>query len=128
MSPKFIRWIKKNNIYAFWNFRYTNFFSKNITYVDTEKSNWNLDDGYSFYLNHQTIVDVTPSRTSGVSYYHRLRLVLHTLDDDFLSCANLGLGIDGGRFMVRNSIYTNIRVKLTGYIIVPYCTIAPIGT
>jgi len=65
-------------------------------------------------LDRQTIVEVTPSRTSGVSYYHRLRLALHTLDDEFLSCANLGLDIDGGRFMVRNPIYTNIRVKLAG--------------
>ncbi|XP_060849633.1 pickpocket protein 28-like, partial [Rhopalosiphum padi] len=78
--------------------RYSDFFSKNITYVNAGKSNWNLDDGYSFYSKQHTIVDVTPARTSGVSYNHRLRLMLHTSDDDFLSCANLG--IEKGRFVI----------------------------
>ncbi|XP_050060296.1 pickpocket protein 28-like isoform X3 [Aphis gossypii] len=79
--------------------RYSDFFSKNITYVDTGKSNWNLENGYSFYTNqHDTIVDVTPARTNGVSYNHRLRLMLHNLDDEFLGCTNLGIG--NGRFLI----------------------------
>jgi hypothetical protein len=41
---------------------------------------------------------VIPARTSGVTYNHRLKLTLHTLDGDFLSCANLG--IEGGSFLV----------------------------
>jgi hypothetical protein len=92
----------------FCNFRYSDFFSKNITYVNAGKSNWNLDDGYSFYSKQHTIVDVTPARTSGVSYNHRLRLMLHTSDDDFLSCANLG--IEKSRFVVRITENINIRV------------------
>lgn len=68
--------------------RYVDFFSKDYAYVGTEKSNWNLDDGYALYLNDSMPVDVIPFRTGGNSYYHRLRLVMHSLDDKFLSCSN----------------------------------------
>jgi len=43
-------------------------------------------------------MDMIPSRTSGVSYNHRVKLMLHSLEDDFISCANLG--IKGGSFLV----------------------------
>jgi len=75
------------------------FFSTKITYVNTEKSYWNLEDGYSFYVNQPNRIDMIPARTSGVTYNHRIRLMLHALEDDFLSCANLG--VSGGSFLVR---------------------------
>lgn len=67
-------------------------------YVNTERSNWNLEDGYLFYANQPNLMDMIPSRTSGVSYNHRVKLMLHSLEDDFISCANLG--IKGGSFLV----------------------------
>lgn len=64
------------------------FFSNN-TYIPTIKSNWNLDDGYSLYLNNNVLLNVIPARTGGISYYHRLKLILHTLEDTFFSCPPL---------------------------------------
>ncbi|XP_050060299.1 pickpocket protein 28-like [Aphis gossypii] len=78
--------------------RYMEFFSTKITYVNTEKTYWNLEDGYSSYMNQPVLVNVIPARTSGVSYNHRLRLMLQSSDDDFLSCADLG--IEGGSFLI----------------------------
>jgi len=82
------------------------FFSTKSTYVNTEKTYWNLEDGYSSYINQPVFVNVIPARTSGVSYNHRLRLMLQSSDDDFLSCADLG--IEGGSFLVRYMILSNI--------------------
>lgn len=62
------------------------FFSKNNTFLNTQRSYWNLDDGYSFYLGDNILTEVIPPRTGGTSYYHRLRLMLHVLDDQFLKC------------------------------------------
>ncbi|XP_029346567.1 uncharacterized protein LOC115034291 [Acyrthosiphon pisum] len=52
-----------------------------------------------------------PSRTSGVSYNHRVRLMLHALEDDFLSCAYLG--VKGGSFLITFSNPAE------------YCTVSP---
>jgi len=67
-------------------FRYLNFF--NSTYVVTEKSKWNIDDGYLHYLDKNILVNVVPARTSGVSYYHRLKLFLFLKDEEFVGCPN----------------------------------------
>lgn len=82
------------------------FFSTKSTYINTEQTYWNLEDGYSYYINQPALVNVIPARTSGVSYNHRLRLMLESSDDDFLSCADLG--IEGGSFLVRYMIFLNI--------------------
>lgn len=82
------------------------FFSTKIMYVNTEKTYWNLEDGYSSYTNQPILTHVIPARTSGVSYNHRLRLMLQSSNDDFLSCADLG--IEGGSFLVRYMILSNI--------------------
>ncbi|XP_025415513.1 pickpocket protein 28-like [Sipha flava] len=71
--------------------KYLKFFSKSNSYIDSEKTLWNLDDGYSSYSDTDLLIDVVPSRTSGVSYYHRLRLNLHTNTDEFLRCPQLDL-------------------------------------
>lgn len=65
-----------------------NFFSTNNTYLDTEKSKWTLDNGYSLFSDKDDLFSVTPARTSGVSYYHRLRLKLHTTENAFSVCPN----------------------------------------
>jgi hypothetical protein len=75
----------------FFSSRYLKFFSKSNSYIDSEKTLWNLDDGYSSYSDTDLLIDVVPSRTSGVSYYHRLRLNLHTNTDEFLRCPQLNL-------------------------------------
>lgn len=67
-------------------FRYMEFF--NITYNNTETSKWNIDDGYSSYSDDDILVDSVPSRTNGVSYYHRLKLFLFSNDDEFVNCPN----------------------------------------
>lgn len=90
-------------LYDYYYFRYLNFFSKNLTYVITEKSNWNLDDGYPQYLKNNILLNIYPIRTSGVSYYHRLKVILHTMDDEFIGCPNLNFS--KGNFIV--SIYLN---------------------
>lgn len=72
-------------------------------YNNTAKSNWNVEDGYSFESNQRDFVDVIPARTSGVSYYHSLRLILHSLYDDYLGCDILG--VKGGSFVVRITHY-----------------------
>jgi len=83
-------------------------FFPNNTYKPTEQSNWNLDDGYSLYLNNNVLLNVIPARTGGISYYHRLRLMLHTVDKQFLSCPNFN---KKGSFVVRNKyiffVYNN---------------------
>lgn len=44
-------------------------------------------------------MDEYPARTTGVSYYHRLKLRLHSLRDEFLSCPNRTF--TDGFFLVR---------------------------
>jgi len=78
-----------------------NFFFKNYSYIGTEKIRWNVEDGYSFLTDNDMLVDVTPARTGGISYYHRLRLMLHMFDDRFLGCHNSGME-DG--FVVRKNV------------------------
>lgn len=78
------------------------FFSTKITYVNTKRSYWNLENGYLFYENQPNLVDVIPFRTSGISYNHRVKLMLNALEDNFLSCANLG--VNGGSFLVRYTV------------------------
>ncbi|KAL4090753.1 hypothetical protein QTP88_025530 [Uroleucon formosanum] len=78
--------------------RYMDFFSTKITYVNTKRSYWNLENGYSFYENQPNLMDVIPFRTSGVSYNHRVKLMLNALENNFLSCANLG--VSGGSFLI----------------------------
>ncbi|XP_022161246.1 pickpocket protein 28-like [Myzus persicae] len=74
-----------NNEY---NQRYLNFFLKNNSYIVTEKSNWNLDDGYPPNSENDLLVNINPARTSGVSHYHRLRLTINILDQEFFSCSS----------------------------------------
>lgn len=62
------------------------FFSKNHTFISTGRSIWNLDNGYSHYLDDGMLIDVIPARTGGTSYYHRLTLTLHILDGLFIRC------------------------------------------
>lgn len=79
--------LRNNKItYYFCFFRYMNFFSKNNTFPFVSKSKWNIDDGYP--LKNGILLNILPGRTSGVSYYHRLRMILHTMEDDFISCPN----------------------------------------
>jgi len=54
------------------------------------------------------LIDVTPARTGGISYYHRLRLMLHMFDDQFLGCPNNN--IENG-FLVRKNIFSLILLK-----------------
>lgn len=78
------------------------FFSKNNSYMDDKISIWNLDNRYSLYSNNDNmLVDVFPFRTGGISYYHRLRLMMHNMDNAFLGCPNHGLK---SSFFVRNKI------------------------
>ncbi|KAF0750068.1 pickpocket protein 28-like [Aphis craccivora] len=67
---------------------YLDFFSKNNSFIFTEKSNWNLDDGYPRNSENDLLVNLNPARTSGVSYYHRLRLMINMLDQEFLKCSS----------------------------------------
>lgn len=54
--------------------------------------NWNLDDGYLLNSNNDNmLMKMIPFRTGGTSYYHRLKLVLHNLNDVFMDCPNRGL-------------------------------------
>lgn len=76
-----------NNLIFFY-FRYLNFFLKNNSYIFTEKSNWNLDDGYPPNSENNLLVNINPARTSGVSHYHRLRLMINTLDQEFFGCSS----------------------------------------
>lgn len=69
-------------------FRYLDFFSKNNSFIFTERSNWNLDDGYPRNSENDLLVNLNPARTSGVSYYHRLRLMINMLDQEFLRCSS----------------------------------------
>lgn len=62
-----------------------NFFSKNATYTVTERTKWNLDDGYSSYSN-DVLLAVNPVRTNGVTYFNSLSFVLKKLKDEFLNC------------------------------------------
>lgn len=73
------------------------FFSKNSTYSNNITSSWNTDDGYSKFRNQSTLGDVWPARTSGVTYYHRLRLVVHSKIGDFLDCP---ISLVDGYFLV----------------------------
>ncbi|XP_027844875.2 pickpocket protein 28-like [Aphis gossypii] len=71
-----------------YNQRYLDFFSKNNSFIFTERSNWNLDDGYPRNSENDLLVNINPARTSGVSYYHRFRLMINMLDQEFLSCSS----------------------------------------
>lgn len=71
-------------------FRYLDFFSTNNTYSLTDKSEWSLDDGYKQTTENNLFLIVNPIRTTGVSYYHRLRVVVHSMEDDFLNCGDIG--------------------------------------
>ncbi|XP_029345801.1 pickpocket protein 28-like [Acyrthosiphon pisum] len=51
-------------------------------------SKWTFDDGYSLFSDKDVLFSITPARTSGVSYYHRLRLKLHTTENEFSACPN----------------------------------------
>lgn len=66
-------------------FRYTFFFSKHYTNTPTLHSKWTEDHGYNFYSHDNIQLDEIPARTSGISYYHRLVLRLHSFSD-FLGC------------------------------------------
>ncbi|CAI6361039.1 unnamed protein product [Macrosiphum euphorbiae] len=87
---------------------YLNFFSTNNTYLDTEKSKWTLDNGYSLFSDKDVLLSVTPARTSGVSYYHRLRLKLHTTENAFSVCPNNDFNEDFFLIMISNpgELYT----------------------
>lgn len=63
-----------------------NFFSTNNSYSVTDKTDWNLDDGYPQHLTNNLFLIVNPIRTTGVSYYHRLRVVIHSLENEFINC------------------------------------------
>lgn len=68
-------------------------------------SKWNLDDGYSAYSDNDNLLTnherVNPLRMSGVGYYHRFRLMLHSLqNDEVFNCPKIDIG--NGSFMVRN--------------------------
>ncbi|KAL4090752.1 hypothetical protein QTP88_025529 [Uroleucon formosanum] len=71
-----------------YNERYLNFFLKNNSYIGIERSAWNLDDGYPPSSENDYLVNINPARTSGVSNYHRLRLMINTMDQEFLSCSS----------------------------------------
>lgn len=74
------------------------FFSKNYSYINTEKFRWNIEDGYSFLTENDILLNTIPARTGGISYYHRLRLMLHMYDGRFLECP---YGDAENHFMVR---------------------------
>lgn len=92
-----------------------NFFFKNYSYIDTEKIRWNVEDGYSFLTDNDMLVNVTPARTGGTSYYHRLRLMLHTVDEKFLSCPNLK---KESSFVVRNEYIFLLTITVVDYNII----------
>lgn len=93
-------------------FRYLHFFSKNNSYAITSKTNWNLDDGYQ--NNNGVHSTLNSSPTSGVSYYHRLRMMLHTLGDDFIKCPN---NFITNSFLVRDTLFINNYSQYTIFIV-----------
>ncbi|KAL5233284.1 hypothetical protein ACI65C_000694 [Semiaphis heraclei] len=53
-----------------------------------QRSKWTLDVGYSLLSDENVLFNIIPARSNGVSYYHRLRLKLHTTENGFSICPN----------------------------------------
>lgn len=114
------------------------FFLTNNTYLNTEKSKWTLDDGYSLLSDKNVLFNIIPARTSGVSYYHRLRLKLHTTENGFSVCPNTKFDEDfflvrilciSNYFMSKYQVYHdqfNNLLLIVGYFLLHILCIIPI--
>jgi len=76
-------------------------------------SKWTFDDGYSLFSDKNVLFSVTPARTSGVSYYHRFRLKLHTIENEFSVCPNNGFSEDF--FLVCYVFHFVSKIQILGY-------------
>ncbi|XP_060875934.1 pickpocket protein 11-like [Metopolophium dirhodum] len=57
-------------------------------FIQPKMTRLGLYDGYPQNSENDLLVNINPARTSGVSRYHRLRLMINTLDQEFLNCSS----------------------------------------